>query len=240
MTTKLSKYAKNYSRQGLSRKRFRVDAQNNEEKSRLASSSLETSSSSSVSTMKRSALSERKLAIRNQAEIRAPVDGTVTEVDAAEGNLYDMMSVLMILNGTSSGPLTRPPAKGAAASCKGDALFTSWTLPLLFIIGGLHPGRLADIGPTPRTVLVDSASKPFDLACRGERSCSCRSSIRHVTGPVRHRRHPWSGFRRGSSRRSSGEVGRVRLDHARPQTRYARGLNRYARNFGADLGHGIF
>jgi protein SCO1 len=43
-------------------------------------------------------------------------------------------------------------------------LLASCTLALLFITGGLRPSPLADIGPAPRTVLVDSGGKPFDLA----------------------------------------------------------------------------
>ena len=37
-------------------------------------------------------------------------------------------------------------------------------LGLVFVIGGARSSHLADIGPAPRTVLVDSAGKPFDLA----------------------------------------------------------------------------
>jgi acetyl/propionyl-CoA carboxylase alpha subunit len=45
---------------------------------------------------------------KSRLTLRAPVDGTVTEVDAEAGKLYDMMSVLMILNPKPSGPATRP------------------------------------------------------------------------------------------------------------------------------------
>ena len=41
---------------------------------------------------------------------------------------------------------------------------SSWILALLLATSEGPPGRLADIGPAPRTVLVDSAGKPFDLA----------------------------------------------------------------------------
>ena len=37
-------------------------------------------------------------------------------------------------------------------------------LGLVFLIAGSSPSPLADIGPAPPTVLLDSAGKPFDLA----------------------------------------------------------------------------
>ncbi len=43
-------------------------------------------------------------------------------------------------------------------------LLASWILALLFVNDNLNPSTLADIGPAPRTVLIDSAGKPFDLA----------------------------------------------------------------------------
>lgn len=42
-------------------------------------------------------------------------------------------------------------------------LATLWIVGL-FAVGSAQSGPLADIGPAPRTVLVDSAGKPFDLA----------------------------------------------------------------------------
>jgi protein SCO1 len=42
-------------------------------------------------------------------------------------------------------------------------LFTSWILALLAATSGAPTSRLADIGPAPRTVLVDSRNEPFDL-----------------------------------------------------------------------------
>jgi protein SCO1/2 len=42
-------------------------------------------------------------------------------------------------------------------------LFASWLVAIAFLTEGGHASRLADIGPAPRTVLVDSAQKPFDL-----------------------------------------------------------------------------
>jgi protein SCO1 len=39
-----------------------------------------------------------------------------------------------------------------------------WPLVLMLIPAGPRPGPLADIGPAPRTVLVSSAGKSFDLA----------------------------------------------------------------------------
>jgi protein SCO1 len=43
-------------------------------------------------------------------------------------------------------------------------LLASWILALLFITDSLDSSPLADIGPAPRTVLIDSSGKPFDLA----------------------------------------------------------------------------
>jgi protein SCO1 len=43
-------------------------------------------------------------------------------------------------------------------------LFNSWILTLALLTLSGHPSRLADIGPAPATVLVDSHEKPFDLA----------------------------------------------------------------------------
>jgi protein SCO1 len=43
-------------------------------------------------------------------------------------------------------------------------LLASWILALLFVTDSFDSSPLADIGPAPRTVLVDSAGKPFDLA----------------------------------------------------------------------------
>jgi protein SCO1/2 len=43
-------------------------------------------------------------------------------------------------------------------------LFNSWILAIAFMTVNGHPSRLADIGPAPRTTLVDSHEKPFDLA----------------------------------------------------------------------------
>jgi biotin carboxyl carrier protein/ketosteroid isomerase-like protein len=43
-----------------------------------------------------------------QLTLRAPMDGTISKVDAELGNLYDIKSVLLILNATSSGQSTQP------------------------------------------------------------------------------------------------------------------------------------
>jgi membrane fusion protein, heavy metal efflux system len=43
-----------------------------------------------------------------QSTLRAPMDGTIIKVDAELGNLYDVRSVLLILNATSSGQSTQP------------------------------------------------------------------------------------------------------------------------------------
>jgi protein SCO1/2 len=42
-------------------------------------------------------------------------------------------------------------------------LLSLWILTLAFVTGDGDRSRLADIGPAPRTVLVDSEGKPFDL-----------------------------------------------------------------------------
>jgi protein SCO1/2 len=46
---------------------------------------------------------------------------------------------------------------------EGGILFASWIVAIAFLTQGGHASRLADIGPAPRTVLVDSEQKPFDL-----------------------------------------------------------------------------
>ena len=43
-------------------------------------------------------------------------------------------------------------------------MFSSWILTLALVTAEAPSSRLANIGPAPRTVLVDSAGKPFDLA----------------------------------------------------------------------------
>ncbi len=101
----------------------------------------------------------------------------------------------------------------------------SLIMALAFVNGVAATGPLADIGPAPRTVLVDSAGKPFDLAVlREARSCSCRSSTRPATASVRRRRRPSSGFRRRLEQAklwgTSVEFVSITLD---PKARHARG-----------------
>ncbi len=43
-------------------------------------------------------------------------------------------------------------------------MFSSWILTLALVAADPLPARLANIGPAPPTVLVDSEEKPFDLA----------------------------------------------------------------------------
>jgi protein SCO1/2 len=43
-------------------------------------------------------------------------------------------------------------------------MFSSWLVAATILAGGPPASRLADIGPAPRTDLVDSAGKPFNLA----------------------------------------------------------------------------
>lgn len=43
-------------------------------------------------------------------------------------------------------------------------MFSSWVLTLAFMTLNENRPRLADIGPAPRAVLLDSHEKPFDLA----------------------------------------------------------------------------
>jgi len=42
-------------------------------------------------------------------------------------------------------------------------MFSSWILTFAFATAAGPPARLADIGPAPPTLLVDSGGKPFDL-----------------------------------------------------------------------------
>jgi protein SCO1 len=47
---------------------------------------------------------------------------------------------------------------------KDRSLLVALGLALLFMNGGPRPSPLADIGPAPRTALIDSTDRPFDLA----------------------------------------------------------------------------
>jgi protein SCO1/2 len=115
-------------------------------------------------------------------------------------------------------------------------LLASWTLALLFITGGLPPSPLADIGPAPRTVLVDSAGKPFDLAslkgkvvlvsfvyttCNGV--CPATTSSLGRIRKTLEKADLWE---------TSVEFVSITLDPKRDTPEV---LNRYARLFGADM-----
>jgi protein SCO1/2 len=49
-------------------------------------------------------------------------------------------------------------------STEESPVFSPWLVASLLIAGSPPAGRLADIAPAPRTVLVNSAGRPFDLA----------------------------------------------------------------------------
>ena len=115
-------------------------------------------------------------------------------------------------------------------------LLASCTLALLFITGGLRPSPLADIGPAPRTVLVDSDGKPFDLAslkgkvvlvsfvyttCNG--ACPATTSSLVRIQKTIEKAKLWG---------NSVEFVSITLD---PKGDTPDVLNRYAQLFGADL-----
>ena len=115
-------------------------------------------------------------------------------------------------------------------------LLASWTLALLFVTGGLPPSPLADIGPVPRTVLVDSTGKPFDLAslkgkvvlvsfvyttCNGVCPATT-SSLQRIQKSLEQAKL-WG---------TSVEFVSITLDPKRDTPEV---LNRYARLFGSDL-----
>ena len=101
----------------------------------------------------------------------------------------------------------------------------SLIMALAFVNAFAANGPLADIGPAPRTVLVDSAGKPFDLASLKGKVVlvsfvytTCNGACPATTSAlVRIQKTARAG-------QALGNFGRVRLDHARPQARYARGL----------------
>ncbi len=115
-------------------------------------------------------------------------------------------------------------------------LLTSWTLALLLMTGGLDPSPLADIGPAPRTVLIDSGGKPFDLAslkgkvvlvsfvyttCNGV--CPATTSSLGRIQKALEQAKLWG---------TSVEFVSITLDPKRDTPAI---LNRYAQLFGADL-----
>ena len=84
------------------------------------------------------------------------------------------------------------------------------------------PARLADIGPAPATVLIDSDEKPFDLANLKGKVVLVSFVYTTCNGVVPA---DDAGTRRGPEEAASGQAlgdaGRIRFDHARPQTRRA-------------------
>ena len=106
-----------------------------------------------------------------------------------------------------------------------------WLMALVSVTVDVR-GPLADIGPAPRTVLVDSAGKPFDLASvKGKVVLvsfvytTCNGSCPATTSAlVRIQKTARAG-------EAVGTFGRVCVDHARPQTRYARGPDPLCQEF---------
>jgi protein SCO1/2 len=52
------------------------------------------------------------------------------------------------------------------AAIKESPVLYPWLLALMMTAAEPKPSPLADIGPAPATILIDSAGKPFDLASR--------------------------------------------------------------------------
>ena len=114
-------------------------------------------------------------------------------------------------------------------------MLSSWLLLWVLITSVLRPSPLADIGPAPRTVLVDSAGKPFDLAsfegkvvlvsfvyttCNGVCPATTSSLVR--IQKTLEQAKLWG---------TSVEFVSITLDPKRDTPEV---LNRYARLFGAD------
>jgi len=112
----------------------------------------------------------------------------------------------------------------------------SWLMSLAFANLVAATGPLADIGPAPRTVLVDSAGKPFDLGsekrkvvlvsfvyttCNG--ACPATTSALVRIQKRLERARLWG---------LSVEFVSITLDPKRDTPEV---LTRYAKNFGADL-----
>jgi protein SCO1 len=106
----------------------------------------------------------------------------------------------------------------------------------MLLAAGPRPSPLADIGPAPRTVLVDSGGKPFDLAslkgkvvlvsfvyttCNGV--CPATTSLLQRIQKSLEQAKLWG---------TSVEFVSITLDPNRDTPEV---LNRYARLFGADL-----
>jgi len=116
-------------------------------------------------------------------------------------------------------------------------MFRAWPLALMLLAAGARPSRLADIGPAPRTILVNSTGKPFDLAslrgkavlvsfvyttCNG--TCPATTASLGAIQKILAEAKLWG---------TSVEFVSITLDPKRDTTEV---LNRYARLFGADLG----
>ena len=112
---------------------------------------------------------------RARMTLRSPVDGIVIEVDAKPGNLHNTKSVLAVIEAAIAreagraligDPRGRGRGSSSYASTEEPPLLISLLVALTYAGSGPRPSPLADIGPAPRTVLVDSAGKTFDLASR--------------------------------------------------------------------------
>jgi protein SCO1/2 len=110
-----------------------------------------------------------------------------------------------------------------------------WLIGLVFTIVDLRPSPLADIGPAPRTVLVDSAGKPFNLASfKGKVVLvsfvytTCNGACPATTSSLRGIQKT---FEQAKLWRNSVEFVSITLDPRRDTPEV---LSRYARLFGAD------
>ena len=145
--------------------------------------------------------------------VRAPIDGTVTQVVPQPGVCYNTKATLMVIGPDSTGPDL------VNATTEESAVYSFWLLAFMLATGDDHPSRLADIGQAPPTVLVDSGGKPFDLAtlrgkvvlvsfvyttCNGACPLTTQTLHRVEQGAQRHQ--------------ALGNFGGFRLNHARSQT----------------------
>jgi protein SCO1 len=115
-------------------------------------------------------------------------------------------------------------------------LFSSWLLALLLMTAGPPSSPLADIGPAPPTVMVDTAGNRFEIASlRGKvvlvsfvyTTCNgvCPVTTQTLTG-IQKRLHEAKLWR------TSVEFVSITLDSKRDTPEV---LGRYAKLFGADL-----
>ncbi len=114
-------------------------------------------------------------------------------------------------------------------------MLNSWMLALAIGIYAPRPGPLADIRPAPRTVLVDTAGKPFDLVALRGKVVLVSFVYTTCTGVCPATTQSLKGIQKGLQDArlwgTSVEFVSITLDPKRDTPAV---LARYARLFGAD------